>query len=157
LDSSAFYAGLPFRSLDKFVTTFEVFDEIRHIKKDHNALDVLFETNRLKIMQAENDTTKQVILKSKETGDYQQLSKQDISVLALCVENNGELVTDDFAVSNVAKNMGIDVVPLMTNGITDVGKWIHYCAGCGKNYEDGISECPICGNHLKKKLIKNKT
>ena len=154
LDASAFYAGLPFRSLDKFVTSSEVFDEIKHIKKDHSAIDVLFQTNRLKIMQASDQVRRQIILKSKETGDYQQLSNEDISVLALCLENDGELVTDDFAISNVAKNIGIEVIPLMTNGITYVGKWIYYCAECNHNFK-GIAECPICGNLLKKKLVKN--
>lgn len=153
LDASAFYAGLPFRSSDEFITSSEVFDEIQHIKKNQNGLDTLLETNRLKIMQASEETTHKIILKSKETGDYQQLSKQDISVLALCLEKKGELVTDDFAISNVAKNIGISVFPLMTQGISDVGQWKYYCVGCAKSFK-AISECPLCGNPLKKRLLK---
>ena len=112
LDASAFYAGLPFRSSDEFITTSEVFDEVQHIKKGHNGLDTLFEANRLKIMEADDGTIKKIIAKSKETGDYQRLSKQDISVLALCLENEGELVTDDFAISNVAKILEYRCFPL---------------------------------------------
>ena len=64
------------------------------------------------------------------TGDYPQLSKQDISVIALSVEMRGLTVTDDFAISNVMKNIGLEVSPVMTGGIRDVGRWIHYCPGC---------------------------
>ena len=90
---------------------------------------------------------------SKKTGDFNQLSKQDISVIALCIQLKGELITDDFAISNVSKNLDIKISPLMTSGIKDVGTWIHYCPGCRKNFNSG-SECPLCGTLLKRKLIK---
>ena len=90
---------------------------------------------------------------SKKTGDFNQLSKEDISVLALCLQMNGEIITDDFAISNVAKNLSLKVSPLMTSGIKDVGNWIHYCPGCRKNFPSG-TECPLCGTKLKRKLVK---
>ena len=96
----------------------------------------------------------EAIQASKKTGDYPQLSKQDISILALCIENKGEIVTDDFAISNVAKNLGLTIIPIMTKGIKDVGKWIHYCPGCRTNHPNGV-ECPICGTPLNRKLIKD--
>jgi UPF0271 protein len=154
VDASAFYAGIPFGSLAEFVTTSLVYDEIKHIKKNHDALGVLFETGRLKIRDPESESTSFVKNKAQETGDFQQLSKEDISVLALCVELKGELISDDFAISNVAKNLGVKVSPIMTKGIDDVGRWVHYCVGCGKSFSKG-SECPLCGNPLKRKLIKN--
>jgi len=93
---------------------------------------------------------------AKATGDFQKLSKEDISSIALCLQLNGELITDDFAISNVTKSLGLMVAPLMTSGIKDVGNWIHYCPGCHKNFS-GSSECPICGSQLRKKLLKNKS
>ncbi len=41
----------------------------------------------------------------------------------------------------------------MTQGIKDVGKWIHYCPGCRTNHTNG-KECPMCGTSLKRKLLK---
>jgi len=41
----------------------------------------------------------------------------------------------------------------MTQGIKDVGKWIHYCPGCRTNHINK-KECPACGTPLKRKLIK---
>jgi UPF0271 protein len=153
LDASAFYAGVPFRTSEDCFTTSLVYDEIKHIKKNHDALGTLLETNRLKIREPDSESTKRAINASKETGDFPQLSKQDISIIALCIEMNGQIISDDFAISNVAKNLGLEILPIMTKGIKDVGKWIHYCPGCRTNHSSG-TECPACGTPLKRKLLK---
>ncbi|MDH3360810.1 MAG: nucleotide-binding protein [Nitrosopumilus sp.] len=155
LDSSAFYAGVPFRSSDECYTTSLVYDEIKHIKKDQDALGTLLETNRLKIREPDKDSVNAAIKASKDTGDFQQLSKQDISIIALCIEMSGEIISDDFAISNVMRNLGLKISPIMTQGIKDVGKWVHYCPGCRTNHTKG-KECPICGTVLKRKLLKRK-
>jgi len=153
LDASAFYAGVPFRSSNDCYTTSLVYDEIKHIKKNHDALGTLLETNRLKIREPDKESTKTAIIAAKDTGDFPQLSKQDISIIALCIEMNGEIISDDFAISNVVKNLGLKISPIMTQGIKDVGKWIHYCPGCRTNHPNK-KECPMCGTPLKRKLLK---
>lgn len=153
IDASAFYVGIPFSSSNEFYTTSLIFDEIKHIKKNHGAIDILLATNRLKIQDPSSEFIDIAIEESKKTGDFNQLSKQDISLIALCLQLKGELITDDFAISNLAKNLDIKVSPLMTSGIKDVGIWILYCPGCRKNFDSG-SECPSCGSILKRKLIK---
>ena len=153
LDASAFYAGVPFRSSEDYYTTSLVYDEIQHIKKNHDALGILLETNRLKIREPDEQSTQAAIKAAKNTGDFPQLSKQDISIIALGIETKGQIITDDFAISNVAKNIGLTIAPIMTKGIKDVGKWIHYCPGCKASYQGG-KECSICGTTLKRKLLK---
>lgn len=153
LDASAFYAGLPFRSGERFVTTPEVFDEVRHIKRSHGALALLLQTGRLSIEESGRTAAKRVSEAAARTGDSKEISSQDASVLALCLETGGRLVTDDFAVSNVAKSLQIDVLPVMTRGISRVGRWIHYCAGCHKTFDDAV-ECPLCGNALRRRLLE---
>lgn len=154
LDASAFYAGIPFGSEINSYTTPKVYDEIKHIKKNHDAIGILLETKRLTIIQPEKEYTDIVIKMSKTTGDYNHLSQEDISSIALCLQLSSELITDDFAVSNVAKNLGLKVSPIMTLGIKEVGNWIYYCPGCHKNYSKS-KECPVCGNQLRKKFLKN--
>ena len=156
LDASAFYAGIPFGSSEECYTTSLVYDEIKHIKKNHDALGMLLDTNRLHIRDPDSQTIEQIILESKKTGDFQQLSKSDLSVLALGMSMKGQIVTDDFAISNVAKNLGIKVSSVMTKGVKDVGEWVHYCPGCRKNLSN-TTECPFCGNPLKRKLVKKKS
>ncbi len=153
LDASAFYAGVPFRSSNDYYTTSLVYDEIKHIKKNHDALGILLEANKLKIRDSDKESTEAAIKAAKDTGDFPQLSKQDISIIALCIEMNGEIISDDFAISNVAKNLRLKISPIMTQGIKDVGKWIHYCPGCRTNHTNG-KECPACGTPLKRKLLK---
>ena len=156
LDASAFYAGVPFRSSDDCYTTSSVYDEIKHIKKNHDVLGTLLETNRLKIREPDKDHMNAAIKASKDTGDFPQLSKQDISIIALCIEMKGEIISDDFAISNVAKNLCLKISPIMTKGIEDVGKWIHYCPRCRTSHTKG-KECPMCGTLLKRKLLKGES
>lgn len=160
LDASAFYAGVPFRSPDECHTTPLVYDEIMHIKKDHDALGMLIETNRLKINEPRTEFTQDAKKAARTTGDLEQMSEQDISVIALCIETGGEIVSDDFAVLNVARNIGLKTSSIMTNGIRNVGRWIYYCPGCGIHHNNRHSnikkECPVCGTSLKAKLFKGK-
>ena len=153
LDATAFYAGIPFVSNDLFMTTSAVYEEIQHIKTKQGALEMLQQTNRLQIRDPTEKSIISVTDASIKTGDNSTISKQDISIVALALENNIELITDDFAVTNVAKQLKIKTSSLMTKGISIVGKWISYCSMCGKEFSKQ-KECSICGSKLNRKLIK---
>jgi len=115
----------------------------------------LQQTNRLAIRDPEKIFLKKAIDAAKKTGDFNQLSDQDLSILALAIETSGEIVTDDFAISNVSKNIGLKISPIMTKGIKDVGKWIFYCPGCKSKFSSGV-ECTSCGTPLRRKLEKSR-
>ncbi|MDE1726307.1 MAG: nucleotide-binding protein [Thaumarchaeota archaeon] len=152
LDATSFYAGIPFLSQDINYTTPLVFEEVKHIKKDHGAITVLIESDRLKIIEPEKKFIEMTLEKSEETGDHHHLSKEDVSVIALGLQLGGELVTDDFAVSNVAKHLNLKVIPVMTKGANKVS-WVYFCPGCKSNFsKDSI--CPICGSKLMRKSSK---
>ena len=153
LDATAFYAGIPFVSNDSFMTTSIVYEEIQHIKTKQGALEMLQQTNRLQIRDPNEKNINIVKDISIKTGDDSTISKQDVSIIALALENNCELITDDFAVTNVAKQLKIKTSSLMTQGIKTVGKWISYCSVCGKEFSKE-KECPICGSKLNRKMIK---
>ena len=153
LDATAFYAGIPFTSNDSFMTTSAVYEEIQHIKTKQGALEMLQQTNRLQIRDPSEEIIDIVKDASIKTGDNATMSKQDITIIALALENNIELITDDFAVTNVARQLRIQTSSLMTGGINTVGKWISYCSMCGKEFLKE-KECPICGSKLNRKLIK---
>jgi UPF0271 protein len=153
LDSSAFYAGIPFGSNEPSYTTSSVYDEIKHIKKNHDAVDILIETGRLTISNPESEFIEIVRNAANKSGDLHELSVEDISIIALSLKLNAELITDDFAVSNVAKNLNIQVFPVMTDGIKNIVSWTYYCPGCNNNFSESI-KCPKCGNTLKRKNLK---
>ncbi|MGB9124997.1 MAG: nucleotide-binding protein [Nitrosotalea sp.] len=156
LDATSFYAGIPFSSQEQSFTTPLVFEEIKHIKKSHDAVQVLIDLDRLRIIEPEQENTNFVLEKAKNTGDLSELSKEDVSVLALCVQLKGELVTDDYTVSNVAKHLNLKVIPIMTKGISKILDSAYICPACNKIYEK-ISNCPICGSKLKKKSGQRKS
>ena len=143
LDSSAFYAGIPFSSSEPSVTTSYVYNEIKHIKKDHDAVQILIETRRLKISDPEHKFIITVNNAAKKSGDFPNLSQEDVSIIALSLQLNAELITDDFAVSNV-------VIPIMTSGIKKIITWVYYCPGCKTDFSE-TTNCPNCGNRLKRK------
>ena len=154
LDSSAFYAGIPFSSNEPSYITSLIYNEIEHIKKDHDAVRILIETKRLTVCDPEHQFVIIANDAAKKSGDFPNLSDEDISSIALSLQLKGELVTDDFAISNVAKNLNIDVIPVMTNGIKNVVVWKYYCPGCKTDFSN-VAECPRCGNRLKRKPMKN--
>jgi UPF0271 protein len=157
LDSSAFYAGIPFSSNEPSYITSLIYNEIEHIKKDHDAVRILIETKRLMIYDPEHRFIIAANNAAKKSGDFPNLSDEDISIIALSLQLRAagvELVTDDFAISNVAKNLSIKVIPVMTNGIKNVVNWVYYCPGCKINFSK-VTECPRCGNRLKRKPMKN--
>lgn len=152
LDATSFYAGIPFASQDISYTTPLVFEEIKHIKKSQDAITILIESNRLKIVEPENKFTEMALKKAEESGDHQHLSKEDISVIALCLQLGGELMTDDFAVSNVAKHLNLKVIPIMTKGADKIS-WIYFCPGCKSSFSKA-SICPVCGSKMRRKSPK---
>ena len=135
------------------MTTSAVYEEIQHIKTKQGALEILQQTNRLQIRDPDKEFINIVKDTANKTGDSTTISEQDISIISLALENKIELITDDFAVTNVAKQLKIQTLSLMTQGISIIGKWIRYCPMCGKEFSKE-KECPICGSKLNRKLIK---
>jgi UPF0271 protein len=155
LDASAFYAGIPFLGSSCY-TTKEVFDEVKHIKGSHAALEVLIDAGNLKIVEPEVDNVKDANELARKSGDIAKMSKADLSVIALALhfrgsENEPLIVTDDYAVANTAELAGIKVSYVMSRGIRKAGRWIRYCSACGILYSSE-DVCKVCGNKLRMKL-----
>ena len=158
LDASAFYAGIPFLGSAKCYTTSSVFDEIKHIKKAFSATEALIDAGNLQIKEPDVkfiDAAKKLAQKS---GDLVKMSKPDLSVIALALElkdYNPLIVTDDYAIANVAELSSIKVSYVMSKGITQVGNWIRYCSACGILYGKNEKICNVCGNRLRSRLKRS--
>jgi UPF0271 protein len=86
---------------------------------------------------------------AEKTGDIDRLSPVDSEVLALAVEMNAPLISDDYSIQNVSKVLGIKCLPMEQHGIKKVFYWKYKCRGCGKEYDRDVKECRICGKGLK--------
>lgn len=152
LDASAFYAGIPFRSSNKCFTTNAVYKEVKHIRRSYSALEALIDAGNLIIIKPEKASLNKVIVCSKRTGDYVKLSEADISIIALALQLKKILISDDFAVANVASFLKIRVKTLAFKGIGELRKWISFCKACDRVYEPHISVCKICGSRLRQRF-----
>lgn len=154
LDATAFYIGIPFLSSSKCYTTDLVFEEIKHIKKSYYALEALIDAGNLKVIEAEEPYLTEVINIAKKIGDFSKLSFADLSILALARQLKITLISDDYAVENVATLLNIPIKSLGTKGITKVRRWITFCRACGKAYKPNVLECMLCGNKLRRRFKK---
>ena len=144
LDSSALFSmeDLPG---DDIAVPPGVVDELRK-HKDHR-LDRW--GSLLRISECTKASVSKVNAASLKSGDAGRLSDVDVSVVALAVDLNGTVLTDDFSIQNVCKIMGIEYRPVVTEGIKEIGKWSYRCNGCGKWYKEKMNDCRICGYGMR--------
>ena len=153
LDATAFYQGFHLHSDSTCITTGLVFEEVSHIQEKFSVLESLISNKRIMILEPNEETieiVKSIISQIGET----RLSDADISIIALAKEFNATLVTDDFAICNLAKTLSIELLNLGTKGIKDTRKWIKFCKSCGKAYPPFQTVCSLCGNKLRIRFKK---
>ena len=88
---------------------------------------------------------------ARETGDAGALSATDVRLLAAAFELGAVLVTDDYAMQNVAEKLEVTVEVIARDGITEQREWTFQCAGCGREFDERHDRCPICGSDLSRK------
>lgn len=88
---------------------------------------------------------------AREGGDHGELSDTDVRLLATAFELDGTVVTDDYAVQNVARLLDLAVEPIAQDGIEETRRWLFQCQGCGREFEEDHDRCPICGTGLSRK------
>jgi UPF0271 protein len=86
-----------------------------------------------------------------ETGDLAELSETDIRLLAATFELDGRLVTDDYAMQNVADKLEVGTEIIAREGISEQRDWQFQCEGCGREFDDDHDRCPVCGSALSRK------
>ena len=157
LDSTAFYAGIPYQGNGRYYTTYLVLEEVKH----HNVGFSLIHT-RVQVTEPSPESINRVKTTAVKTGDIGALSQTDISLLALGLDMmNGaggvNLVSDDFAVRNVAEVLSIPLAPTsMKGGEWKTMTWKIYCRGCGKTYTNPkLTVCPVCGTQLVRKATSS--
>lgn len=149
LDTSAILSGTFF--VGEIITTPKVIDEFTPGGHAWRILQYMMEAG-LKIMCPPQQAIKKVKNTAKKTGDIDDLSLTDIEILALALhlKNDVMLLTDDYAMQNVAKELGIHWKGILEKGIKEKIYWAYRCASCGKRVPMGYVACPICGGKLKK-------
>jgi UPF0271 protein len=96
-------------------------------------------------------TVEKVRRAATETGDADVLSETDLRLVAAAFELDATLVTDDYAMQNVADKLDVDVEVIARDGIDERRDWKFQCAGCGREFDENHDRCPICGSGLSRK------
>jgi len=158
LDTSALIMGLDPLGLDfQTYSVPEVIDELRDQPGPSYRVSISTSSGKLRIQTPTPRSLRQVLESAKALGDKVVLSKADASVLALALDLVGEdtvpiVVSDDYAVQNVAEGIGIAYQSLANLGIRQKFEWIYYCPACFRRYPEGDLEvCQVCGTKLKRK------
>ena len=97
------------------------------------------------------ETVDRIERAARETGDFDELSRTDIRLVAASFELDGTLVTDDYAMQNVAEKLNVDIEVIAREGIDDQREWVYQCQGCGREFDDNHDRCPVCGSELSRK------
>ena len=155
-DSAVFIMGncrIPYAQM---ITIPLVEDEIR--SEEARLRYDIAKAEGLRVEAVEDAFLKSIIKQAELTRDIEKLSRTDIGVLAKALEykeTEGEaiLITDDFAVQNIAARLNIEILPVAQRIIKDKIIWQKQCTGCFRHFKDG-DECPICGSPLRKKMKK---
>ena len=144
LDSSALFSmeGLPD---EDFLCPPGVVDELARYKDGR--LDLW--GDMLRVSDCTKDSVEKVTAAARKSGDLGRLSPVDITVLALALDTQGTILSDDYSIQNVSRIMGIPFRPVGMKGIEKVEKWNYRCVGCGKWFKEKADECPICGSGMR--------
>jgi UPF0271 protein len=146
LDSSAF--------IDEYTTDDRMasIPDVREELEDESAFRFdAMEGAGMHIHIPDPTTVEQVERAAGDTGDDGVLSGTDVRLLAAAFELDATLVTDDYAVQNVAEHLGVDTKVVAREGITERRDWRFQCAGCGREFDDHHDRCPVCGSELSRK------
>jgi UPF0271 protein len=154
LDTSAFIYGIaPGGEME---TVPAVFAEV---KDDRSRLKLEF-MEGLKVIEPDARYVRLVSEAAHETGDDLRISKADGDLLALALQEKEEgkdtaLMTDDYAVQNIARRLGIRAVALRQKKTRCSVVWDKRCTGCGRVCAEAEvcqgEVCPVCGSPLRLK------
>lgn len=150
LDTSAFiYGTIP--DDGEIVTTPGVYGEVKD-ERSKLRLDMM---QGLQVLPPEEEFIQAVVKMAEATGDDQRLSLTDRDLLAVALQQQAagkdvELLTDDYAVQNIARKAGLRIRALRQKKSRYGIIWEKRCVGCGRAYPEGDT-CEVCGSPLRQK------
>ncbi len=109
------------------------------------------EGSGMRIHIPDPETVERIERAARETGDAETLSRTDVRLLATAFELDATLVTDDYAMQNVAEKLDITVEVIAQDGIDERREWKFQCQGCGRVFDENRDRCEICGSDLERK------
>jgi len=105
----------------------------------------------------ESPDTKDAEIAAAKTGDLPRLSPVDLDVIAIAINSNETLYTDDYSMQNVCRFLGLEFQPVFNQKSKKQWFWQLKCIGCRATKEIEIEKeetCEICGSPMKVKKAR---
>ena len=84
---------------------------------------------------------------SQEASKYNlAVSEEDCSLIALGIEKNLTVISDDKELQNLCKLMDVSFDSFLGDRIEETMKFGFFCENCGSNRKDGEDVCESCGS-----------
>jgi len=162
LDTSAFLVGFNPLSVDlKVFTVPAVEQELSATSMAMVRFSAARDSGRLDVRRPTESSRSRVKDESLRLGEQLVLSEADSEILALALDLKDcglepVVVSDDYAVQNVAETLSVAYASLATFGISYEFNWISYCPACFRRYPQtpACTECQVCGTTLKRKVLR---
>ena len=106
--------------------------------------DAARDRGAIKVIEPDPRCLKTVNETCKKLGCLDLLSPTDMDVLALAIETKLPIVTDDYDIQNLCRELGLKFETVMFKGVRTTLKWEKECTACGAKV-DG-DECQVCGS-----------
>lgn len=159
MDTSAFIAGHGVTEIEgESYSVPAVRDELIEDSIPRIRFENAVRTRRLNIVAPEPVNMEAIRSVLREMGEEGVLSEADTQILALGLQLGSEgydpiIVSDDYAVQNVADRMGMEFRSLTTWGIKKRYRWTTYCPGCRRTFDGPVegNVCTTCGTELKRR------
>jgi UPF0271 protein len=146
VDASFFFSEATLEG--EIFTPPSVVEEIAEVRS-RCRLEVLLASG-LSVVSPSKESARRVAAAAGETGDVTRLSPADTDLLALALDLGTIIVTDDYAIQNVAQMLGLGVEGILQRRARP-RRWKFRCPGCERRYS-AAGACPVCGSPLSRSL-----
>lgn len=155
LDAAAILQGLNVPATASW-TTPSVLAEVQPGGRTGRRADQLVAAG-LHVEAPSQDARDRVDAAAGDAGVAGRLSGADCDILALALDVDGLLMTDDYTVQDLAERLGVPWQAATTRGIRHTARWRARCAGCGRWFptDRAGQECPVCGAEIRRKRRKD--
>ncbi len=162
LDTTALLAGMLEHGPTSLVTVQDVIDEVRFGGIAPERMLTAVESGLIQVKKPKPSYLKRVCEAAERTGDLHALSKADVNLLAVALEEREEgcdviLVSDDYSIQNTGIELGLTVRSSIHPPIRRPLKWRYICSGCGLEPSPPADVCPRCGSAVVKKRARNES
>jgi len=146
VDANVFIHGRGSYPFSKAITVQEVVDELQSNHGKNMLRNVNCEVRR----PSEESVEK---VKSKSQNINSPTSKQDEILLALAMELDEVILTDDIALQNLALHLDLGFKSFLEDEIEDKFRWKKLCKNCGNEVSN--DRCSSCGStRLRRKQVR---